>query len=212
MLYGLGRCEPVASTAEINLQKDLKIYMVGAQSVGKTSLARWTSAAYKLPLIAETARTELAKLEISFDRLRVDVEMTSRYQRNVFDAQLQAEQGKHRFVADRAFFDNLAYLARHARGLRQVVNSSTCRRAAAEMRRGLDAGTTFIFFIRPHHALIQRDGFRAEGDLDMAGLWAIDGAISFMLELWGLDGYVPIEGSSPRERQRVVQAVLKGRV
>ena len=189
----------------------LRVHCVGGHATGKTTLTRWISSTYKLPMIAETARTELAKREVSFDRLRVDVAMTTQYQRDVFNAQLAAERGRSRFVADRAFFDNLAYMSRHGRGLREILQSQPCRRAAAEMRRSVVAGTTVLFFVRPHEALLKRDGFRAESDLDVAGVWAIDGAVQFMLEMWGLD-YVPVEGVNFKERQRLVEAVLRDKV
>ena len=71
----------------------MKLYFVGAHSTGKTTLARYASTTYKLPLIAETARTELAKMERRFDELRVDVAATTSYQFAVFRAQLRAEHG-----------------------------------------------------------------------------------------------------------------------
>lgn len=186
-----------------------KVYFVGAQCVGKTSLARWVANTYHLPMIAETARTELAKLEVGFDRLRVDVEMTTQYQKAVFDAQLRAEHGLSRFVSDRAFFDNLAYLASHGNGLRDVLQSKPCRDAATRMRREIADGTCRVFFVRPHAALLKSDGFRAEGDLNVADVFRIDGMVAFMLELWDLR-YVPIEGCAMRERQRLVDETVSG--
>lgn len=191
--------------------RKLKVYCVGAHSTGKSHLGRWISSTYRLPRIAEVARTELAKLEVGFDRLRVDVERTSQYQRDVFAAQLAAEKGLRRFVSDRAFLDNLAYFSKWGRGLRDVVSSQSCRHAADSMREGIGAGEVVVFFVRPQTALLAKDGTRAEGDLDVAGVWAIDGAVQFMLEAWDLD-YVPIETSCFKDRCRVVEAVLKGKV
>lgn len=191
----------------MTLHPHTKLYFVGAHSVGKSTLARYTAAAYKLPFIAETARTELAKIESNFDRLRVDVAATTQYQRAVFDAQLKAEHGLKSFVSDRAFFDNLAYLASHGTGLRQITQAKPCRDAARKMRDEIKRGTTKIFFVRPHLDLLKSDGYRAEGDLNLAGVYRIDGMVAFMLELWDLQ-YVPIEGSAMRERQRVVAEVV----
>ena len=189
----------------------MKLYFVGAHSTGKTTLARYTSTTYKLPLIAETARTELAKIERRFDDLRVDVAATTSYQLTVFHAQLHAEHGLLRFVSDRAFFDNLAYLASHGSGLRTVLQSKPCRDAAARMRREIDDGTCRVFFVRPHAALLKADGFRAEGDLNTVDVFRIDGMVGFMLELWDLR-YVPIEGCAMRERQRLVDETVSGQL
>ncbi len=184
-----------------------KLYFVGAHSTGKSTLARYTAATYKLPFIAETARTELAKIERRFDELRVDVTATTSYQLAVFQAQLRAEHGLARFVSDRAFFDNLAYLASHGNGLRNVLQSKPCRDAATRMRREIGAGTCRVFFVRPHTTLLKSDGFRAEGDLNTADVFRIDGMVAFMLELWDLR-YVPIEGCAMRERQRLVDETV----
>jgi hypothetical protein len=194
----------------------MKLYFVGAHSTGKTTLARYASTTYKLPLIAETARTELAKMERRFDDLRVDVAATTQYQKAVFDAQLRAEHGLTDFVSDRAFFDNLAYLASHANGLRGVLQSRQCREAAAQMRDEVDAGTCRVFYVQPHAALLRSDGFRAEGDLSVPGVFRIDGMVAFMLEMWLPPTssrrlrYVPIEGCAMRERQRLVDETVSG--
>jgi hypothetical protein len=67
-----------------------------------------------------------------------------------------------------------------------------------------------VFFVRPEAKLLRSDGFRAEGDLDIPGVYSIDGVVAFMLELWGVD-YVPVQGYSMKERQRTIEAALRGR-
>ena len=91
-----------------------------------------------------------------------------------------------------------------------MMKSPACQQAADEMRAGVRQGTTLVFFVRPHAQLLRGDGFRAESDLDVAGVWAIDGAVQFMLEMWDID-YIPIESFSFKERQRTVEALLRGK-
>ena len=46
-----------------------RIYLVGAHSTGKTTLARWIRDRYRLPMIAEVARGVLAEMEARLDAL-----------------------------------------------------------------------------------------------------------------------------------------------
>ncbi|MHC4378576.1 MAG: AAA family ATPase, partial [Planctomycetota bacterium] len=61
-----------------------RIYLVGAHSTGKTTLARWVRDRFGLPMISEVARGVLAEMEAQLDALRSDVELVNRYQRQVF--------------------------------------------------------------------------------------------------------------------------------
>src|SRR3954452_24277629 len=92
----------------------MRIYFVGAHATGKTTMTRYVSRRYGLPMISEVARAVLAELETSLDSLRTDMDLVAEYQRRVFGRQVQVEklQGSRGFVSDRAF-DNLAYVAEH---------------------------------------------------------------------------------------------------
>ena len=91
----------------------MRIYFVGSHSTGKTTMARYISRKYGLPMISEMARAVLAELETSLDALRTDPDLVAEYQRRVFDRQVEVEHSQPGgFVSDRAF-DNLAYAAEH---------------------------------------------------------------------------------------------------
>ena len=49
---------------------DMPIYLVGAHSTGKTTLARWVRDAFGLPMISEVARGVLAEMEAQLDSIR----------------------------------------------------------------------------------------------------------------------------------------------
>ena len=101
--------------------KPQRIYLVGAHSTGKTTLARWVRDEYGLPMISEVARGVLAEMEARLDSLRTDIALVNRYQREVFERQIAAEEAQTgSFVSDRAFC-NLAYAAQHATILHQVA-------------------------------------------------------------------------------------------
>ena len=54
--------------------KPMRIYFVGSHATGKTTMTRWVSRRYGLPMITEVARAVLAELETNFDTLRTDME------------------------------------------------------------------------------------------------------------------------------------------
>ena len=97
-----------------NGQVPQRIYLVGAHATGKTTLARWIRDRYGLPMISEVARGVLAEMEANLASLRTDVDLVSRYQAQVFERQIEAEErAGDAYVSDRAFC-NLAYAAQHS--------------------------------------------------------------------------------------------------
>src|SRR5580693_3031844 len=98
-------------------ESPLRIYIAGAHSTGKTTLARWIARNYNLPLVTEVARAVLAELEIPLETLRVDLDRTKTFQKEVFRRQFEMERrAGNRFVSDRTF-DNLAYACHHTLAL-----------------------------------------------------------------------------------------------
>lgn len=198
--------------------RQVRVAFVGSHASGKSVLARWVSRRWDLPYLAEVARVELAKqADSNFDRLRLDVDLAGTFQRRVLAAQLDAEEAMSKrpdarcgFVSDRSF-DNLAYFARHAEGVAIASSSTRLRRYVRQLRIDAEAGVAVVFFTRPHPCMAVGDGGRAEGDLDLAGVHAIDGMVQLLLELGdgvGAVPYVPVEGADPKMRRRLVEAVL----
>src|SRR5678816_68451 len=99
----------------------MRIYFVGSHATGKTTMTRYVSRKYGLPMISEIARAVLAELETSFDALRTDMDLVAEYQKRVFERQREVErmQGSG-FVSDRAF-DNLAYAAEHTLSVGEMM-------------------------------------------------------------------------------------------
>jgi hypothetical protein len=105
------------------------------------------------------------------------------------------------FVSDRSF-DNLAYAAQHARVLQSILQEKEFAEYLDRMRQS----DVVLFYVRPVQATLRNDGIREQIDWDE--LVRIDGAIKFMLEMWGLQ-YFMIHSSSMQERARLVDAVLQ---
>src|SRR5687767_12406645 len=70
----------------------MRIYFVGSHATGKTTLCRYVSRRYNLPMITEVARMVLAEMETNLDALRTDVDLVADYQRRVFERQVTVER------------------------------------------------------------------------------------------------------------------------
>jgi hypothetical protein len=190
---------PFTPPAETNEETPLRIYIAGAHSTGKTTLARWIARTYKLPLVTEVARAVLAELEIPLETLRVDLDRTRTFQKEVFRRQAEMERlAGNRFVSDRTF-DNLAYACHHTLSLSEIARDLT------EYSVRLKAPGSLVFFVRPHHDLLKEDGVRAS--VTWEDIVRIDGMVKLLLELHDVD-YITIDTVNMAERARTIRGVL----
>lgn len=177
----------------------MRIYFVGSHATGKTTLCRYVSRRFGLPMITEVARAVLAEMESSLDSLRTDMDLVAEYQDRVFGRQVAIEKMHNgAFVSDRAF-DNLAYAAEHTMVVADLMGDQRFR----DYIRWVSEGT--VFFLRPHADLLKEDGVRA--GVSWESVLRIDGMIKFLLESHRIP-YLPIESVSMQERVRAVEFVL----
>jgi nicotinamide riboside kinase len=178
----------------------MRIYFVGSHATGKTTLCRYVSKRYGMPMISEVARAVLAEMEASFDALRTDMDLVAEYQREVFRRQVQVERlHDGGFVSDRAF-DNIAYAAEHTTIAADLLSDPTF----GEYMRWVAEGV--VFFLRPHAALLKEDGVRA--GVSWESVLRIDGMVKLLLEQHRVS-YLPIESVSMQERVRAIEFVLR---
>ncbi len=176
-----------------------RIYLVGAHSTGKTTLARWIRDTYSIPMISEVARLVLAEMEAQLDSLRTDIALVDRYQREVYLRQLEAEANcAGSFVSDRAFC-NLAYAAQHATITSDIFADPRLRDYMETVRHGI------VMFLRPHPELLKCDGVREK--LDWEEVLRIDGMVKLLLEMFDVP-YIPVASLAMQERIRLVERVL----
>jgi nicotinamide riboside kinase len=178
----------------------MRIYFVGAHATGKTTMTRFVSRRFGLPMITEVARMVLAELETSLDTLRTDMDLVAEYQKRVFERQVQVERMQQTgFVSDRAF-DNLAYAGEHTLILADLLNSDAYKGYTEWVSQGI------VFYLRPQRELLREDGVRS--GVTWESVLRIDGMIKLMLEQSRIP-YLPIESASMQERARAVDFVLK---
>lgn len=177
----------------------MRIYFVGSHATGKTTLCRYVSRRYGLPMITEVARAVLAEMETSLDSLRTDMDLVAEYQRRVFERQVAVERLQPSgFVSDRAF-DNLAYAAEHTTIVADILGDP----GFTEYMGWVSSGV--VFFLRPHPSLLKEDGVRAGVSWD--SVIRIDGMVKLLLEQHRIQ-YLPVESVSMQERVRAVEFVL----
>lgn len=176
-----------------------RIYFVGAHATGKTTLARYVSDRYHLPLISEVARGVLAEMEVTLDQIRANIETVNRYQYEVFRRQLREERkAAGGFVSDRAFC-NLAYAAEHATIMGRIFRDRGLGQYMAWVAQGL------VFFVRPQADLVRADGVRA--GLQWEDVVRVDGMVKLLLEMYAIP-YVTVASLNMQERVRLLDHVL----
>lgn len=151
----------------------LRIAFVGADSTGKSTIARWCKTNLNLPLINEVARQVIGELETNFPALRADLDATTAYQAEVFKRQVQVSLShKGGYVSDRAH-DNLVYAAAFANDYHTLIQSDDLARYLDHLE------DVLIFFVRPHKSLLKNDGVRAP--VKWRDIVRIDGMIHLLL-------------------------------
>jgi predicted ATPase len=177
----------------------MRIYFVGSHATGKTTLCRYVSRRYGLPMITEVARAILAEMETNLDALRTDMDLVAEYQRRVYQRQVAVENLQAGgFVSDRAF-DNLAYAAEHTTVVADLLGDDAFKRYMEWVSEGV------VFFLRPHPSLLREDGVRAGVSWD--SVVRIDGMVKLLLEQHRIQ-YLPVESVSMQERVRAIEFVL----
>lgn len=179
----------------------MKVYFIGSHSTGKTTLCRYVSEKYKIPMLPELARIILAEWELNIDTLRVNLDTVDKYQEEIISRQFIEEKKHKDFVSDRSF-DGLAYAAQHSRMLNKLLKREDLQNYVEKLK----DDNTFIFFVRPSRATMKQDGVRET--LNWEGIIQIDAMCKFMIEMWGLS-YYQVNMDSIQERVRFIDSVLK---
>jgi nicotinamide riboside kinase len=178
----------------------MKIYLAGAHSTGKSTLARHIAKEYKLPMITEVARSVLSEKELSLKQLRTDLSTANDFQKAIFYRQIQKEKEIDSFVSDRCI-DCLAYTANHTSILNEIKNTKEYE----DYVKSLKETNSLIFFIRPAKETMAADGVREE--LTWEGMITIDAMIKCLFEFENIK-YVQINTPNMQERIMTIETII----
>ena len=177
----------------------MKVYYCGAHATGKSTLARYTSEKYNLPILTECARMVLSERELNVDSLRSDIEVVNSYQIEVFNRQLLEESKLTNFVADRSLLDAVAYSAQHSTITNQLIKRPEFAEYITNLKNAI------IFFVRPSKATLKSDGVREQ--LNWDSVVSIDAMLKLLLEMHSIR-YHQINTDSMQERIRQVDSII----
>ena len=178
----------------------MRIYFTGSHATGKTTLARYVSEHYHLPLLPEVARMILSEKELHLDSLRTNLNVVDDYQTQIFFKQIEQESKHENFVSDRSF-DCLAYTAQHSRVFPTLMKSIELEKYIEFLK----SPESIMFFVRPSKATVKEDGVREH--LTWDGIIAVDAMIKLLFETFGLR-YFQISTDNMQERVRLIDSVI----
>lgn len=185
----------------------MRIGICGAESTGKTTLAKALADKLELPLITEQARGVAKRLGI--DDLNKDYPkgLWDRFQWECLKTQMAIEQGHESFVSDRTVLDNLAYwLVDHATPSQCYETLQYWGYAERHIR---VRPYHMIVFVRPEDDMaLENDGFR---HTNPAHRWLIDRILCSLIG-WVMYTYptiriVDVQGSTEKRLEHVKMGI-----
>ncbi len=183
----------------------MKVYFSGSHSQGKSTLVKYVSQKYNLPIVNETARTILSEQELQIDSLRCNIDIANKYQKDVFGRQLIEEVKYIDYVSDRSLIDILAYTTHHS----NILPDMLAHPQLPDYLLNLKKPDVFSFFIRPSKATLRADGTRESINWD--GVISIDASIKTFFKMWDIRHF-QINADNMQERVHLIDAVLSNQL
>ncbi|RHZ52426.1 hypothetical protein Glove_461g58 [Diversispora epigaea] len=136
-----------------------KIVLVGAHSVGKTTLANLIASRMNAVLISETARTVMKKMKLSPELLRKYPQKSLDFQASIIQHQFEKEgQIKHELaILDRCSLDALVYAKTFCEKWEKLLEMPETCQCIEHYKKSDDY---IIFLIEPQMTCLKDDGVR----------------------------------------------------
>lgn len=153
-----------------------KIAIIGAQSVGKSTISEILSEKLNIPTIKEIAR--------KYDRNELLNTSTERYmilQKEILDQQIITESQYKKFISDRSSLDNLSYW------INNCANRASSYDNNQYIKKAIDNAKNYshLFLLIPEF-YPKDDGFRS---IDVVYQMRIDATIQTILHLYNISHY-----------------------
>lgn len=184
-----------------------RIYLVGAHSTGKSTLCRWISNKYRIPMITEIARQVLTEMEKDLDEIRSNIDLLNEYQKRIFLRQFKTEQLIDKTTVIDRSIDCLIYNGLYGTNL----NTLTKTKDYESFIKMLQEKNSLIFFIRPDKEMIREQSVRASMDMIWENIVEFDGALKLFLEISGIE-YMPVKSNLQQERRKIISYVLDAHI
>lgn len=180
----------------------MRIYLVGAQSTGKTTLLNYISERYSINTVTEVTREVLAKYGYNLNEIRSDIGKVERFQRDIMEEQIEREKlTEEPFISDRGF-DFLSYSGMYTLSTKEFLNKEYTKKYLESYK----DEDSVVIFVRPVKSIIKDDGIR--GDLTWENILQIDAMIKYILESNDID-YITLKSKYLNERIRTLESIMR---
>lgn len=186
-----------------------RIYVCGAQSVGKTTLCRELGKHFGYEVVPEAARDIMNAQKINFSEIALDIATRDEFQQAVTAEHIhrhnkawsRQSQNGGGVIFDRGL-DFLVYAA----GFSTVANEHFRSDNVKQYISGLGGTDSLVLLLEPHEQLLKQDDVRA--DLNMKSAYEVTFGIKVLLEVFGIP-YIHITTPDTMERVKLVTNIVK---
>lgn len=191
-----------------------RIYVCGAQSVGKTTLCRELGKHLGYSVVTEAARDVMNADKIDFGKIALDIQARDNFQDKVATehltrheeaiTRLQNESSYNGFVFDRGI-DYLVYAAGFSTRAEKQLNWNSTQ----DYIKDLKHEEALVLLLEPHEQLLKQDDIRA--GLNMKSAHEVTFGIKVLLEVFGIP-YIHITTPDTLERVKLVKNIMGNEV
>ncbi len=186
-----------------------RIYICGAQSVGKTTLCRELGLYLGYKVINEAARDVMNAEKIDFHKIAVDIDARDQFQLQVVELHLNRHKEAVRDIIEGRLsggvFDRGIDFLVYAAGFSTVAHDQYEWPDTKKYIDALKSNNALVFLLEPHEHLMKQDGVR--GGLNIRSAWEITFGIKVLLEVLDIP-YIHIMTPDTMERVKLVANIM----